>query len=519
MSELLVHTIFYSSSIVISLGLGLAVLINNPRKGLNIFYFLTTLCYSIFAVAYTVGVTISDPILSHRVLLFTMVNILTLCFNTAWVFCVVGKLKDYKRQLVLLFGSASALFIFFLTDTSRFNLPSVPKMYFANYYQPGRFYWLFILFFFVVFIYFMSLLFKQYKVSNAVERNRLKYYIGAFFFGYTVGSISFLLEYNIQADPIWSAFLVFYNVPLAYGILKYDLMDIHIVAKNALVFSGLTVLIGVVIVGLNVLSNYLVETFAGFPFWFIPFLSGLIAVAIGHLVWTRIRDVDVLKYEFINNITHKFRTPLTHIRWLSEDLRAADSLAERNNMVDQIQYASMRLFELTNVVIDVARDNNSDYLYRFTKGQLGEIVQEVYQSHQVQIAKKNLRVNVHVDPSLPLIMFDRTRLQFVIQILFENALIYTPANGQIGMSLDRGEGGRTVRFAVKDSGIGISPEQISLLFSKFYRAPNARRADTEGMGIGLYMAKTIVEKHGGKIKAQSEGEGKGSTFSFELPLV
>jgi len=239
-------------------------------------------------------------------------------------------------------------------------------------------------------------------------------------------------------------------------------------------------------------------------------------VIIGAYVWGKIKEVDVLKYEFINNVTHKFRTPLTHIRWLVEDLRGNVTPEEKDKVIEQIQYASMRLFELTNVVIDTARDSNDDYLYRFVPGDLSAMIKEIADNHAEQTKVKEQQVVLQLPEKTPLTPFDNRRLQFAVQILFENAMIYTPKGGKITIRVVVEK--HDLLFQISDSGIGIPKEELPHLFSKFYRAQNARRTDTEGMGIGLFMSKNIIEKHHGRIWAESNGVNQGSTFSFTLPL-
>jgi histidine kinase len=201
---------------------------------------------------------------------------------------------------------------------------------------------------------------------------------------------------------------------------------------------------------------------------------------------------------------------------LAEDLREVTTEEERNKAVEQIQFASMRLFELTNIVIDASQNNNDLYLYHFTNVNIADIFKEISDTHNDQIEHKLLKVHLDIGPNVPTVKADKTRLQFALQIMYENALVYTPAGGSIDIKV-RQIGGEII-VSIKDSGIGINEEDLPHVFSKFYRSQNARHADTEGMGIGLFMAKNIVEKHNGRIWAESYGENKGSTFSVALPI-
>ncbi len=250
--------------------------------------------------------------------------------------------------------------------------------------------------------------------------------------------------------------------------------------------------------------------------WPIPVGVVIICFLVGVFVWKKLHETEKLKYEFINNVTHKFRTPLTHIKWLAEELRTEADQQTKNSEIERIQYEAMRLFELTNVLIDVAKDDNDDFLYRFVKSDLSDLVKNIVDNHRNQTSSKNLTVSLDVTPHLPEVLIDVKRLGFAIQILFENAVIYTPKGGSIKVILSRDD--NSIIFIIEDTGIGIAKEEMPRLFSKFYRAQNARLADTEGMGLGLFMAKSIIEKHGGKVYATSPGQGLGSKFIFNLPI-
>lgn len=515
--ELFIHNVGYIVIIIANLLVGLFVLIKNPRKLSNIMLFLASLCFALYAGAYCLGVNAVDHSLSRYYMLFTMINILTVCFSAHWSLAVTNKVKEHKKGVIVMYVVAAVLYIFFLTDTSRFLAPSVSRLYFPNYYNAGPYYWVFILYFAVVYFYFMFCLVKTYRNTDPIEKNRLRYFIASFIFGYIFGSIGFLPTFNITFfDPIFTILAGFYTVPLAYGIIKYDLMDIHIMAKRALIYAIAVSLVSIFITFISFSNNFVAAVNPNFPIWPIPVGASLLSVLIGVFVWEKIRETDSLKYEFINNVTHKFRTPLTHIKWLSEELRTENNQETRDRDVEQIEYASMRLFEMTNILIDVARDDNNDYLYRFVKGDLGQVVKDIVNNHLDQAKEKKIEVKLDMALNIPSVTIDVRRLSFAIQILFENAIIYTPKGGKVIISLARDD--NQILFSIKDSGIGIPKEELPHLFSKFYRAQNARRTDTEGMGIGLFMSKTIIEKHGGEIKAESSGQGQGSKFTFTLPI-
>ena len=129
---------------------------------------------------------------------------------------------------------------------------------------------------------------------------------------------------------------------------------------------------------------------------------------------------------------------------------------------------------------------------------------------------KNLNINKNINPDL-ITLYDETRIKFVIQIFIENAIHYTKERGTIDINLYKKD--NDIIFSVHDTGIGMDKNGLSMVFSKFYRASEARAIDTEGIGIGLFIAKEVIKRHKGTIWAESEGIDKGSTFSFSLPIL
>lgn len=253
------------------------------------------------------------------------------------------------------------------------------------------------------------------------------------------------------------------------------------------------------------------------PTW-IPTLSiSILIVSVGFIVWNKIRKRDVLRYDFIATVTHKFRTPLTHIKWAAENLiKSPIADADTRMQVEYIQNANTKLVELTNLLVNVSEAENKVVDYKFEKKDLSELVNYVTDSLGNQSFAKHIKITKNIRGGL-WTNCDEHRIRFVIQTFIENALNYTPTGGKLTVTLYVEN--QMATCTVQDSGIGIPPEELPLLFSKFYRGKQAKTTDTEGMGIGLYMSKEIIEQHRGKIWAESSGSGKGSTFSFAIPLI
>lgn len=184
----------------------------------------------------------------------------------------------------------------------------------------------------------------------------------------------------------------------------------------------------------------------------------------------------------------------------------------------EMQKVNRGLIDLTGTLIELTESSNgSKSSYTFEKADLSALVKSVGESMTESFKEKNIAFSVQCPTDPVIVKMDKGRMEFVFQTLITNALTYTPTGRAVNLTLTHG-GGKAVA-AITDQGIGIRKEDLSHIFSKFYRTDNAQRTDTEGFGVGLYLAQSIVRRHKGKIEVYSEGIDKGSTFSVLLAEV
>lgn len=229
------------------------------------------------------------------------------------------------------------------------------------------------------------------------------------------------------------------------------------------------------------------------------------------------RENKTLKYEFINIIAHKFRTPLTHVKWSTDTLLAAETDAYKKEALSNIKNSNEKLIGLVNTLLETTdAENGSSGLYVFETVNLGDFVRIIGDNFKSLFREKNVSFTIqeHV-PGLR-VSIDKARLEYVLDTLFDNAYSYTPTGKNVEVVI--GKSGRNAVISVTDSGIGIAPEDVSRVFEKFYRGDNAQRMDTEGFGVGLFLAQSIAKRLHGRIEASSQGPDMGSTFSVILPL-
>jgi two-component system phosphate regulon sensor histidine kinase PhoR len=290
-----------------------------------------------------------------------------------------------------------------------------------------------------------------------------------------------------------------------------------VVAKRALTYAIIIGSVGLGIGAINLANTWLLQTSPDFPDWLIPLVSSIGAVLIGGFVWERLRELDVLKYEFITVVTHKFRTPLTRIKWATEFLRKGPDDSEKEEAVQEIERADELLVELTDTLIGLSKAEDSSYMYSFEEFNISERLSKILNLAKNRISNKGLKISTSIADNLPHVQADARRLYFVLQILIENAIAYTPQGGFVNINVT--EDRSWIRIEIQDNGIGVSKEDLPRIFSKFFRSASAKKADTEGMGIGLFMVKQIIERHDGTVCVKSDGLDKGATFIIKLPFV
>ncbi len=233
----------------------------------------------------------------------------------------------------------------------------------------------------------------------------------------------------------------------------------------------------------------------------------------------KLKKLDLAKSEFLSIAAHQLRTPLTGIKgYLSMFLEGdfGEFTKKQTDEIEKIFKSSDRLTRLIDVFLNISRIETGRLDIKKTKVKLDELLDEVVGSLSNQAKEKNIEITVQ-KPSeeLPEMMLDRDKVHDVMMNLVDNAIKYTQ-KGWVNARMSRSKS--LVTFEVRDSGIGINPIEIDKLFQKFSRAEAVTRIHTGGSGLGLFIAKKIVEAHGGRIWAESEGEGSGSMFAFTLPI-
>lgn len=234
---------------------------------------------------------------------------------------------------------------------------------------------------------------------------------------------------------------------------------------------------------------------------------------------TREKIIDKMKSDFISIAAHQLRTPLSTIKWstgmlLNGDLGALNM--EQKNFLQKSYTCNEAMINLVNDLLNVSRIEEGRFGYNFKDASVWKILSEVLQGSKQQIEKNGIRINFDSEDKQIPICVDKQKMILVFQNILDNAIKYTPHRGTIDIEVTQSED-NYLNISVKDSGIGIPREEQKKLFSKFFRASNVVLMETEGTGLGLFIVKNIIEKHGGKVAVESE-ENKGTKVTVRLPV-
>jgi signal transduction histidine kinase len=325
----------------------------------------------------------------------------------------------------------------------------------------------------------------------------------------------------IWAGPL---FTFAFAVVITYAIFRYKLFNPRAAISELLVFALLLVLlVRVLLVG-------------SFGEWWLDISILAAASVLGALligsVSNDIRQREIIeaqrdaierasaeKSEFMSFASHEIRNPVTGIRGYASLMlegNAGTLDPDARKTVGKISTLAEDVLQLIAQYLSKSKIELRQITYQPVLFDLAVVTKEMTDAMRPQAVKKGLtlRLSSLEDVEMP-VRADVNKIKEVIRNLVDNAIKYTPA-GSVAVSAERH--GATARLLVTDTGAGISPEALPRLFNKFSRA-DIHGANLEGSGIGLYLAKTFVEAQGGTIRAESPGEGNGSTFTIELPLI
>ncbi len=230
---------------------------------------------------------------------------------------------------------------------------------------------------------------------------------------------------------------------------------------------------------------------------------------------TRVRRLETVRRDFISNVSHELRTPLASLKALTETLQSG-ALSDPEagpRFLGRISTEVDALTQMAQELLDLSRIESGQVELILAPLAPKSLITSAADRMRMQAERAGLKLSIKCEDGLPNIRADKSRLEQVLVNLIHNAVKFTKPGGDISLETESITGG--IRFAVRDSGVGIPTESLTRIFERFYRVDKSRTGS--GTGLGLSISKHIIEAHGGKIWAESN-EGRGSVFYFVIPI-
>ncbi len=441
------------------------------------------------------------------------------------------RISMQKSYIFLLFclmfmSAAASLLPFVFTGITYPNGNPVPT--------PGPGVLIFFADFVGLFILSFVILITRYKKAIGEEKIKIKYLLFGVLASFSLmglSTVTFVVILKTSAfvflGPIFPVILMSF---IAYAIVKHGLFDLKIIATEALTAILATILFSKIFTSRTTTERIIDITIfsAAIIFGYLLIRSVRKEVEQRRLLEAltkqlenaneKLKALDIARSEFITIASHQLRTPPATIKWYLSALLSGDYGKIKKEQLEIIQKTSQTnnaLISLIDDMLNVSRIERGKMEFLFEETDLLPLANSAFEQLLPISKDKKLKLLFEKPKkNLPKIMADKEKIKQVMNNLIDNALKYTK-NGSVKVKL--WEDTDEIKFSVTDTGKGVSPEEKNEIFQKFSRGKESIK-HSAGLGLGLYVAKIVIEQHQGKIWAESQGEDQGSTFIFSLPI-
>ncbi len=529
-----VLSLFPLTSSVFVFVVALYIYYHNRTSPVNGLFFLFSLIISIFLAA-TGFLLMSESeevvLFWERIVYSAVVFIPSTAFHLS---LVVRQRPSLLQKALMVVGYLLSLFFLYLIIFTAKVIDEVYRYSWGYHSQAQEMHNYLLVFFFLYPIFVFWNLFQSYLFARSEQKKERAKLLMVAFFVLVFSSVAFLPAYGISVLPVFSyAATLFFTLTIAYGISRYHMIktDVQILVTQFFVIFIILVAIMEILISRN-----FAELVVKVIFLIVTVIFGFFVIRNVKQSVKQRRQAEILakktkalnkqllrldreKSEMLSIVSHQLRTPLTAMRGylslLEEEISTGskDAVLTSLNKVSQI---TDRLSQLVNNLLNTSRIDQGRMKYQFVPTDLTALVKEVADTFDQMARDRGLQIILNMpDKPLPLVELDVVTIREVVSNLVDNAIKYSP-QGSIMIRLWR-SGENQVSLSVKDTGVGIAPESISTIFSKFVRA-DKKNLNSQGTGLGLYVCHNIIKAHGGTIRVESKGEGKGTTFVVRLPI-
>ena len=526
---------YYSISLflggIIAIASGAAVYFTNTSRKISFPWMLLNISTAVWSFGYFLMITSNE--VSRGLAANWVLHIGAIFIPVLYFFFIISLTENYTKYKKAFFALFVPLIFFAITNPTTLFIKEVKPKYIFNYApDAGILYSAFTIYFFSIVLWALLILSKKAFLSFGTDATRLKLVLLSSVFGFLGGGSVFFLTFNVQIPPYPILLFALYPIVIAYAIIQFRLFNTKIVTTEIFTFAiwiillfqvflaedaarqtiNLIILALTVILGIFLIRSVIKE---------VEQREEIERLAEGlRKANERLKELDKLKSQFLSIASHDLRAPLTAVRnflSLLMDGTYGKIPPAADEGMQQVFDRATSMSEMVDNYLNVSRIEQGKMQYDFADIDFANILNEVISVFKPVAAEKGLTLTYNPEPNsshLPM-KADEAKLREVIENLVSNSINYTP-EGSISVTAEKT--GNTVRFTIKDTGIGMTEETKKNLFKLFNPGDDSRKYNPKSTGVGLYISKAHVEAHKGTIKAESEGKGKGSRFVVELPL-
>jgi len=531
--------ILYAIIVAFNFFLGTSILLDNPQKETNRSFFFVILVGMGWVISLYYYYIITD---SQLILVVGRANFAFAALSMYAMYNFIRNFISIPFSRIQSFFILETILLTFITIVTPFISAQELIVGSARVTEFGALYFLYLVHMVFYLSYAIGLLIRRIyrnrkervdKVGNGIKYLAAGVFITFFIVIITNVILPFFFNYsNLQNyAPLYTVILFGLS---AYAIGKHHLFNLKVISTEIFtyilwffvfirflvateivdIWLNLGLLILVIVVGMLLMRSVVREVEQREK---IEKLATDLQKANTHLT-----ELDRQKSEFVSFATHQLRAPLTAMKGYASLLLEGDMgelAAAAREGVSRIFESTKTLVHIVDDYLNISRIELGSMKYMFEPVNFKSMVEDVIAEMKPLIDKTGLKFSFAAETAATdyVISADRDKLKQVIANVVDNSMKYTP-QGSVAVSLAYDPKRRMIIFMVKDTGVGIPPEMLPQLFQKFSRADNANKVNIRGTGLGLFVAKQMIEAHHGTIHAESPGEGKGSSFIVELPL-